>query len=203
MASKDSQISRYYEETFKEALKETKFSEKQLEQTLFEFGYDNFPSNGINGEGFDKLMNRIAEIDDSESKLEKVKKKNLSSKVLEAPVKIKKEKNKKSNTYLSVVGRDLGKVGKTVGRVVANPIIGFLTLPTQIRKSNDGWSAYTYLSGVLLNIFSLLYYPIELTGGSPKRAAIVAGIHLGANLLSGVYEYARHVKEKSKSPITL
>ena len=50
-----------------------------------------------------------------------------------------------------------------------------------------------------LNIVSSIgYYPYEFLLGDPKRGAIVAGIHLGSNLLSGIYEYVRHVKKKAE-----
>ena len=71
----DSDPSRKYLKEFKQGLKESGFSEEHLEPALLDLGYDKFPINGLNNEGCGKLMDRIGEIDHSEARLERVKKK--------------------------------------------------------------------------------------------------------------------------------
>lgn len=182
---------RYYFEDVQESI-EGKYSDRQLKQVLSEFGYNESKlDNGLDDEGFRKLQDRLAEVDSSEARLKPVKKKDLSLRVVERPVKVKAEK-KKSDGYLSVVGRDIWKVGKGIASLISCPFM----IATTFRKDEDDFL------GPLSAISSILafptYYLLEFTEGNPQRGLIVLGVHLGSNLISGIYEYARHVKNRPR-----
>ncbi len=177
------------------------FPESYLERALSEAGFDHFPESGITYEAFEMLQERISEIYKAETNLKPVKRKDLSSKVIETPVKIKE--NKKSNDYGSIVGRDLRKVGR-----VAGGFLGFfLSNPTIMRyayESEGGANAKEHAGTGGFGIFSLIVHGIG--GGSlyshlfktnPKLGAILLGIHVTTNVASGIYEYARHVKKRA------
>jgi hypothetical protein len=80
MSKTDSDPTRYLLEDVREAT-EGKYTSEQLASVLGECGYKTFPKNGINDEGFRKLINRLAEVDNKEARLVRVERKDLGSEV--------------------------------------------------------------------------------------------------------------------------
>ena len=191
-------ITRYSREQVLEGIKNS-YPESYLERALSEFGYEDFPESGLSDKGFRIFMKRVSEIDEAESDLKPVKTKDLSSKVLETRVKIKKDKREKSNGYLSIVGKDLGKVGKGIVGTAYIFLSPFVIPTANARYADKAPFPDNLASPVafVLNAFSPGYYGFEFAEGNPTRGFIVLGAHLGLNLASGIYEYVRHLKGKS------
>jgi hypothetical protein len=188
--SKD--ISRYYPEIVENSTKEG-YTKKQLETALAEFGYDEVPENGINDEGYRRLMKRVAEIDYAESRLTKVKKKDLSSKVLEVQETVKKEKE--TNNYSSIIGKDLKKVGKKIGNAMKGTgeiMLGWAMVPTGIRLGTAESETGVQCGIIIMTIGSILGLCFD-----PKKVGIGLAVYGGTNLLSGLYEYARSIKKRA------
>lgn len=190
-------LSRYYQEDV-EAIEG--YTPRQLERVLLEFGYDEFPSGGINDEGFRKLRDMLSEIDDAESRLEKPrrrKKRDLGSEV----------ENERNQGYLSVVRRDLRRRGRSLKKIrKALPIVGVsFAIPTISRRYSEGYyndidpkAVVVTRWGTLSGLILILYYLGGFIAGDLKQTAIVLGVHVGSNIASKTYEYARNVRKRAR-----
>ena len=124
--------------------------------------------------------------------------------------KIKKPKLKKLKTKSlesSVMGEDLGKVGRGLGKVfrfITYPTIGVnFILPIMIRKayeydlkSMDREIPMAFSVIGALAESSIVY--LNLVKFAPEAIPYVAGAQLATNLGSGIYEYIRSVKKRVK-----
>lgn len=107
-------------EQFKQSLEEAEltYSDRQIKQVLSEFGYDGFPDNGITEKGFRKLMKRVSEIDDAESNLKIVERKDLSSRVIKT---YKNESRRIVKNYKILNERIMGVL--RVGLFISLPVL--------------------------------------------------------------------------------
>jgi hypothetical protein len=186
--------SRYYEEDVRGSIG-VAFSEKQFERALTDFGYDEFPDNGITDKGHTLLMNRLSEIDRLESNLRLVKRKDLGSNILEAPVKINKEKSQKSGSW-----------EKWVGKIITYPTLGnSIAIPTMIRKAHEfgilvegkSYAMYPIIGCVISNV--MIYN--KLSKYFPELILPIALTQLTTNAIDGTYEYLKSLRKRGKGNI--
>jgi hypothetical protein len=187
------QPDRNYLKEVKETIEEAGYSSKNLKRALNQLHFSEFPEGGITDNGLQKILNIVKEIDNKESNLEGIVE--VSSK----PKKIKK--NKKSNTYLSVVGKDLGKVGKGIGESILFVTGWPLILPSMSRIYNNkatysGVNAMGLTSGQVYAAAGAAWGYAYGFMSNPKLASILLGIQLGTNALSGLYEWYRKINKE-------
>ena len=118
--------------------------------------------------------------------------------------KIKKERPKTSGSLeISIIKEDLKKVGKeirNIGHVLRTPFL----VPTTVRKvkdcdyDNDWYDAAFPVIGALGGV-GLFVSIVELyKTGNPKLATLLLATTAITNLASGIYEYIKHIKNKSE-----
>ena len=195
---------RYGYEFVKKAAEEAGFTKRQLDYALSEFG--GFPENWVNDEGLRNLMNRVGEIDDAESRLVKVEKKDLSSKVVEEPIKTEKRyeikpKNKKKS-LIKNLGRTTGAIiaggGIVIGGLVYYTAKGVFALPSVYKDAmtkNRAEDWYAGAVGVVAAIYSIGHLAFE---PDLEKKLIILGAYLVPNALNGLYHFGKRVSEEMK-----
>lgn len=120
---------------------------------------------------------------------------------------IKKQLGDNEEDYRKYIQEDLEKlkkVGRGILEGITYPIRGTFAFPTIIRKADSQDDKYfeafpmiTICSFASISISNLLIY-MKLSETNPKLILPTALTQIVTNLLSGGYEYYRHVKKKTK-----
>ncbi len=160
--------------------KDRRYSEQDVKEI---FDGTNYPVEIVN-----KEISRELENDKYYGKKKKVKKS-----------KIKKLKTKSLES--SVMGEDLGKVGRGLGKVFRFITYPTLLLPSMGRaivesENYDGDKSLVVGTFVCVSLVSLGVY--SSLSNNPELIPYVAGAQLATNIGSGIYEYIRSVKKRVK-----
>lgn len=121
----------------------------------------------------------------------------------------RKEKNYSEGGLESqIVKRDLKKVGtfgKKALKMIAYSTIGLqFALPTMIRKvikagDDDHFADLIWPLGLFAYEGIGLYLPLAMK--NPKLALTIGLAAVGTNIASGIYEYVRHLKERTNQTL--
>ena len=181
-----------------ETMQEVGIDESYIGKTLKLYGLEEFPKSGLDDTGLSKLVKTATEIFHSEASLTTRKTKKG---YLPAP-KIKKEKAKNSGSLEnSIMKEDLKKAGKTVLKIVTYPIGIIFTAPTMVRKGfikDDDPLEFPGASPFVLSLVGNMILWASLYYRNPKLVPYVLATQITTNLASGIYEYVRHIKNKTE-----
>ncbi|MFA5071607.1 MAG: hypothetical protein WC511_04580 [Candidatus Pacearchaeota archaeon] len=186
-------------EDIKEILTAMDIPKSYMKKALNEFGFKKFPKSGLEDDGKNKLIERAIEIAHFEAQLVKRKPKKG---YLPLP---KSEIETKPSESLEIIvddWKEVVEVSKLFLKGVAYATAGVtFAIPTMIRKALESeWDdkleeTLIPAGGLFLDSF-ILYKTLAAT--NPKLIPYVIATQIGTNIASGIYEYVRHVKNKSE-----
>jgi hypothetical protein len=194
-------MSNHNYESVKETMQEIGIDESYIEKTLKLYGLEEFPKSGLNDKGLSKLVKTATDIAHSEASLTTIKPK----KVYLPVQKIKKAKNS-GNLESQIIKEDLKKVeeiGKRILKCAVYPILNLFILPTLTRKASsfiekerEGKEWLLLVFGEAIIGTSTLY--MKSFKNNQKLLPYILGAQVITNIISGIYEYIRHVKKESE-----
>jgi hypothetical protein len=178
--------------------------ESYLQRSLEAYGYSEFPESGLTDRGAAKLLKSATEMYHAESDLNKIQYKKSKKDSLEV-IKVKNQDKplKEKSLEKSILMNDLKKIGKdtlyfceAIGKLCLG---GFFIAPTSaqgLKRETENSPIYqaVYLIGGIETLLSQLY----LWGTESKWALPVTLFQIGTNTASGLYEWYRSIKERTK-----
>ena len=117
--------------------------------------------------------------------------------------KVKEVKPKRERSLESqIIKEELKKVGKGTLKWITYLLQNIVTYPTMVRKAAEfdtGDAGGLAIVGDTLELIAVTYFTyMLLLQENPKLIPYIATTQTATNIASGIYEYARHVKNKAK-----